>query len=152
MMIPIIDEAIPDPPPPPTHPPTHTTHNTPTKQAHFPPRAKMGKKKSGKREEAPDIWCFYCDRAFDDEANLLLHQKNKHFKCNLCPRKLTSTGGMVIHVRQVHKEELTKVPGAKEGRDSVQFEVFGMTGIPLEFQMERAAKKQQKAGGGAGGT
>eukprot|EP00624_Nannochloropsis_granulata_P000002 evm.model.NODE_10003_length_20220_cov_27.836004.2 len=105
----------------------------------------MGKKKSSlKREEAPDIWCYYCDRAFDDEATLLLHQKNKHFKCQLCPRKLTSASGMVIHVAQVHKETLKKVPGAKEGRDSVDVEVFGMQGIPLEFRMERTAKKQQK--------
>lgn len=112
----------------------------------------MGKKKSSlKREEAPDIWCYYCDRAFDDEATLLLHQKNKHFKCQLCPRKLTSASGMVIHVAQVHKETLKKVPGAKEGRDSVDVEVFGMQGIPLEFRMERTAKKQQKAGNGVDG-
>ena len=68
----------------------------------------MGKKKSQKREEAPDIWCFYCDRSFDDEAVLMQHQKNKHFKCHLCSRKLQTASGMVIHIEQVHKETIKK--------------------------------------------
>jgi hypothetical protein len=31
----------------------------------------MGKKKTKREEEVQDIWCFYCDRNFDDE-NILL--------------------------------------------------------------------------------
>lgn len=68
----------------------------------------MGKKKTQKREEAPDIWCFYCDRTFEDEAVLMQHQKNKHFKCHLCSRKLQTASGMVIHIEQVHKETIKK--------------------------------------------
>lgn len=34
------------------------------------------------------------------------HQKAKHFKCHLCPRKLSTASGMVIHVMQVHKEQI----------------------------------------------
>jgi len=37
---------------------------------------------------------------------------------------------MVVHVYQVHKETITKVPKAKEGRDSIQYEIYGMEGIP----------------------
>jgi len=36
----------------------------------------------------------------------------------------------VVHVYQVHKENITKVPNAKTGRDSIQFEIYGMEGIP----------------------
>lgn len=25
-------------------------------------------------------FCYYCDRLFDNEANLVVHQKNKHYK------------------------------------------------------------------------
>lgn len=76
----------------------------------------MGKKKSQKREEAPDIWCFYCDRSFDDEAILMQHQKNKHFKCHLCSRKLQTASGMVIHIEQVHKETIKKYVRARVRR------------------------------------
>lgn len=49
-------------------------------------------------------WCWYCEREFEDDKGehelklesennpltkvLLQHQKSKHFKCQLCPRKL----------------------------------------------------------------
>jgi hypothetical protein len=155
----------------------------------------MGRKKQARVEEKPDIWCFYCDRNFDDENILMQHQKvghraamghafvpacepcgtkawlvrgqrsshaircglkehpviidggrhhplyadklslsfiapscashcatvrsggcdvvtpsrclqNKHFKCHLCPRKLSTVSGLVIHVMQVHKEQV----------------------------------------------
>lgn len=45
-------------------------------------------------------------------------------------KKLTTAGGMVVHVFQVHKENITKVPNAKPGRDSVKYEIYGMEGIP----------------------
>lgn len=47
---------------------------------------------------------------------LLQHQKSKHFKCQLCPRKLNvsfawnsaadnlqTAGGLMVHSQQVHK-------------------------------------------------
>ncbi|CAI7890993.1 unnamed protein product [Closterium sp. NIES-54] len=106
----------------------------------------MGKKK---RKDAKP-WCFYCDREFDDEKILIQHQKAKHFKCHVCHKKLSTAGGMVVHVLQVHKENLTKVPNARPGRESVEIEIFGMEGIPPEAiaahnaeQEERAAKLQR---------
>nr|CAB3454252.1 unnamed protein product [Digitaria exilis] len=37
---------------------------------------------------------------------------------------------MAIHVLQVHKESVTKVPNAKPDRESTDIEIFGMQGIP----------------------
>jgi hypothetical protein len=88
----------------------------------------MGKKKKRKLEQKP--YCWYCQREFDDEKILIQHQKAKHFKCHICHKKLTTAGGMVVHVYQVHKENITKVPNAKPGRDSIQYEIYGMEGIP----------------------
>jgi len=86
----------------------------------------MGRKK--KRPQKPVCW--YCERAFDDEKILIQHQKAKHFKCHVCHKKLSTAGGMVVHVAQVHKETILKVPNSKEGRDSIQYEIYGMDGVP----------------------
>ncbi|KAI9220210.1 hypothetical protein BC828DRAFT_348531, partial [Blastocladiella britannica] len=59
----------------------------------------MAKKK--KKQLRP--WCWYCDRDFEDDKILLQHQKQKHFKCDYCSKKLNTAGGMQIHVMQVHK-------------------------------------------------
>jgi len=64
----------------------------------------MGKKK----KKAPKVWCFYCEREFEDEKILIQHQKAKHFKCHVCHKKLSSASGMLIHVLQVHKESVSK--------------------------------------------
>ncbi|CAK8579689.1 unnamed protein product [Lathyrus sativus] len=87
----------------------------------------MGKKK---KRVASKVWCYYCDREFDDEKILVQHQKAKHFKCHVCHKKLSTAGGMSIHVLQVHKENVTKVPNAKPGRESTDIEIYGMQGIP----------------------
>ncbi|KAJ4982189.1 hypothetical protein NE237_033026 [Protea cynaroides] len=86
----------------------------------------MGKKK----KRASKVWCYYCDREFDDEKILVQHQKARHFKCHVCHKKLSTAGGMSIHVLQVHKESVTKVPNAKPDRESTEIEIFGMQGIP----------------------
>ena len=65
----------------------------------------MGKKKKRQNDK---VFCYYCDREFDDEKILVQHQKAKHFKCHVCNKKLSTAGGMVIHVLQVHKENVTK--------------------------------------------
>ncbi|KAH6796081.1 hypothetical protein C2S51_037067 [Perilla frutescens var. frutescens] len=88
----------------------------------------MGKKK--KRGAVDKVWCYYCDREFEDEKILVQHQKAKHFKCHVCHKKLSTAGGMAIHVLQVHKEQVTKVPNAKPGRESTEIEIYGMQGIP----------------------
>ncbi|XP_077244415.1 protein SUPPRESSOR OF FRI 4-like [Tasmannia lanceolata] len=88
----------------------------------------MGKKK----KRASKVWCYYCDREFEDEKILVQHQKARHFKCHVCHKKLSTAGGMAIHVLQVHKESVTKVPNAKPDRESTEIEIFGMQGIPPE--------------------
>lgn len=65
----------------------------------------MGKKKKNKQEEKP--WCFYCDREFNDEATLVQHQRNKHYKCPECNRKLNTAQGLKVHAYQVHKLNVT---------------------------------------------
>ncbi|CAH0487877.1 unnamed protein product [Peronospora farinosa] len=96
----------------------------------------MGKKKrqneSGAGGEALQrrIFCYYCDRNFDDEKVLILHQKARHFKCPTCYKKLSTISGMTIHMQQVHKESLKSIPNAKEGKESVAIEVYGMEGVP----------------------
>jgi hypothetical protein len=98
----------------------------------------MGKKKKAAEvDDKIEIWCFYCDRQFDDEKVLIQHQKAKHFKCNTCGKKLSTAGGLLVHVQQVHKENIARIPNAKDGRDSVEFEVYGMEGIPDEFLSEK---------------
>jgi len=44
---------------------------------------------------------------------------------------------------QVHKETIDKIPGAVQGRDSIDVEVYGMEGIPQEYDgtAEPKAKK-----------
>ncbi|KAK9268225.1 hypothetical protein L1049_010668 [Liquidambar formosana] len=90
----------------------------------------MGKKK---KRVSTKVWCYYCDREFDDEKILVQHQKAKHFKCHVCHKKLSTAGGMVIHVLQVHKEAVTKVPNAKPGRETTEIEIYGMQGIPPDI-------------------
>ncbi|PVU87251.1 hypothetical protein BB560_006524 [Smittium megazygosporum] len=95
----------------------------------------MGKKKS-KKELKP--WCWYCDREFEDDKVLILHQKAKHFKCPHCSKRLNTANGMAIHAAQVHKDTILKVPNAIKGRDSMEPEIFGMIGIPEDaFRVRR---------------
>mmetsp|Transcript_3221 Transcript_3221/g.15115 ORF Transcript_3221/g.15115 Transcript_3221/m.15115 type:complete len:489 (-) Transcript_3221:4546-6012(-) len=99
----------------------------------------MGRKKKRDHEQVKRIFCWYCDRDFNDESVLVMHQKNKHFKCNYCGKRLQMLSGLVIHCQQLHKQTIEKVPNAVEGRDSIEISVYGMEGVPdLE---EEAAKK-----------
>ena len=70
----------------------------------------MGRKK--KRSQQQDIWCFFCDKTFKDEALLLAHQMKQHFKCTLCNKKASNVGGLANHMMQVHKSVLGKVPNS----------------------------------------
>ena len=78
-------------------------------------------------------WCYYCERDFDDARVLLSHQKAKHFRCNHCNRRLNTAGGLSVHLQQVHKETLTSVENAIEGREGVDPEIFGMCGVPEDL-------------------
>lgn len=88
----------------------------------------MGRKK--KAQEVYKPFCYYCDRVFDDEKVLIEHQKARHFKCTQCSRKLNNARSLVIHLSKVHKETITKVPHALEGRDGLELNIEGVHGIP----------------------
>ncbi|KAJ3053475.1 hypothetical protein HK097_004189 [Rhizophlyctis rosea] len=103
----------------------------------------MAKKK--KRAELKP-WCWYCNREFEDEKVLINHQKAKHFKCNSCGKKLNTVGGLGVHMSQVHKETLTSVPNALEGRTGVELEIFGMEGIPEEDLQAHIDEIEGKSG------
>ncbi|PNS13943.1 hypothetical protein CAC42_1434 [Sphaceloma murrayae] len=93
-----------------------------------------------KKRKAPPLeellerpWCYYCERDFDDLKILISHQKAKHLKCSLCPRRLATAGGLSVHMQQVHKENLTMIENALPGREDPLVEIFGMEGIPQDI-------------------
>ncbi|GFZ49603.1 hypothetical protein JCM24511_07004 [Saitozyma sp. JCM 24511] len=92
-------------------------------------------------------WCWYCEREFEDEKVLLQHQKSKHFKCQLCPRKLHKTaGGLMVHSQQVHKCDPEPLTNTLPGRDGYDIEIFGMEGVPTNALAEWKARKEGEAG------
>jgi hypothetical protein len=97
----------------------------------------MGKKR---RQQGKYLnpFCFYCDREFTDEFILHQHQKARHFSCHVCHKKFSTASSMATHVLQVHKEQVTKVPNAKAGRDAIELDIFGMEGVPPEIVQQRA--------------
>lgn len=98
----------------------------------------MGRKK--KQTEKRYIWCYYCDREFDDEGTLISHQVARHFRCEACGKKLGTFRGLLAHTKTNHNKDLTaypsfanlthRVPHALPGRDSVSTDIHGMSGIP----------------------
>eukprot|EP01083_Nonionella_stella_P240465 840601_1 len=98
----------------------------------------MGRKK---KKFKPIIFCYYCDRTFENEKVLIQHQRAKHFKCIVCHKRLGSAHGMMVHVFQVHKQQIDKVPHAKEGRDSFHIDIFGMSNIPQQVIDEKHAER-----------
>ncbi|KAJ5929130.1 hypothetical protein N7454_006978 [Penicillium verhagenii] len=110
----------------------------------------MGKKRRGPSldELLARPWCYYCERDFDDLKILTLHQKAKHFKCDRCGRRLNTAGGLSVHMSQVHKEQLTEIENALPNRASLDYEIFGMEGIPedvLQAHQQRVATQFQQA-------
>ncbi|XP_003384499.2 PREDICTED: BUB3-interacting and GLEBS motif-containing protein ZNF207-like [Amphimedon queenslandica] len=101
----------------------------------------MGRKK--RKNLKP--WCWYCNREFDDEKVLIGHQKAKHFKCHICHKKLYTAPGLAIHCSQVHKETITKVPNALLDRSILDFEIYGMEGVPEEARRMREIEKYGSA-------
>lgn len=53
---------------------------------------------------------------------------------------------MAIHMLTVHKQTITKVPNAKEGRDSTEWVIEGMNGIPENFDYEAGKPAAKSAG------
>ena len=80
--------------------------------------------------------------------------------CALFARALGScpygtAGGLAIHMQTVHKESISNVPNAKEGRDSFEWLIEGMRGIPENFDYDTgkpAPKMARTDGGGFTGT
>ncbi|KAF9552398.1 hypothetical protein CPC08DRAFT_790207 [Agrocybe pediades] len=98
-------------------------------------------------------WCWYCEREFEDEKVLMQHQKAKHFKCNMCPRRLNTAGGLAVHIQQVHKlepENLPRIENALPGRDGYEVEIFGMEGIPAPDVADYKRRKEIELGLTAG--
>ena len=81
-------------------------------------------------------WCYYCEKKFGDESMLIQHQKEKHFRCPRCERRLNNAIGLRNHYVKQHTMEIKKVPGALEHRSTFEFEVFGMEGVPDELLSE----------------
>ncbi|EDQ85549.1 uncharacterized protein MONBRDRAFT_38851 [Monosiga brevicollis MX1] len=106
----------------------------------------MGRKKRKSKADEPInvIWCYYCEREFDNEEVLIQHQKAKHFKCHLCSRKLYTASGLVVHCMQVHKEDVKEVPNSLPGREDPELEVFGIAGIPAQLQQQKNAERLAK--------
>ncbi|KAJ3505613.1 hypothetical protein NLJ89_g7323 [Agrocybe chaxingu] len=98
-------------------------------------------------------WCWYCEREFEDEKVLMQHQKAKHFKCGMCPRRLNTAGGLAVHIQQVHKLEpdnLPRIENALPGRDGYEVEIFGMQGIPAPDVADYKRRKEIELGLAAG--
>ncbi|RXW22651.1 hypothetical protein EST38_g3202 [Candolleomyces aberdarensis] len=105
----------------------------------------------GKKKNKPLIrpWCWYCEREFEDEKVLMQHQKAKHFKCGMCPRRLNTAGGLAVHIQQVHKLEadnLPRIENALPGRDGYEVEIFGMEGIPAPDIADYKRRKEIELG------
>jgi len=110
----------------------------------------MGKKKN---KQIIRPWCWYCEREFEDEKVLMQHQKAKHFKCSMCPRRLNTAGGLAVHIQQVHKlepENLPRIENALSGRDGYEVEIFGMVGIPAPDVADYKRRKEIELGLSAG--
>ena len=98
-------------------------------------RKKKGKNKPKKVHENKPF-CYYCERIFDDDRTLVEHQRAKHFKCPLCRKHHLIAAALSTHMKSVHHEELRKVPNSKEGRDTIDPEVYGMHNVPEEVKTE----------------
>ncbi|TFY52242.1 hypothetical protein EVJ58_g10123, partial [Rhodofomes roseus] len=106
----------------------------------------MAKKKS---KQIIRPWCWYCEREFEDDKVLMQHQKAKHFKCNMCPRRLNTAGGLAVHIQQVHKlepDQLPRIDNALPGRDGYEVEIFGMEGIPAPDVADYKRRKEIELG------
>lgn len=58
-------------------------------------------------------------------------QREKHFRCPECGKKLNTTKALSVHCLNVHKRALSAVPGAIDGRDDPAWDIFGMAGVPV---------------------
>mmetsp|Transcript_13033 Transcript_13033/g.19664 ORF Transcript_13033/g.19664 Transcript_13033/m.19664 type:complete len:211 (-) Transcript_13033:120-752(-) len=91
----------------------------------------------------PRHWCYFCEKSYDSEEILTKHQREKHYSCPHCSKKLTATRALLMHGLRVHNHNITSIPNAIEGRDSTRIELFGMRGAPYEWTQQKAAEQQK---------
>lgn len=51
-------------------------------------------------DDVIDMFCYYCDREFDDDNVLIEHQKARHFKC-MCGKRMATAQSLSVHMIQV---------------------------------------------------
>jgi len=90
-----------------------------------------GKKRKDAGAPAGKPFCYYCDREFGTETQVLQHQKAKHFRCPYCRRHFHSAPSICGHVEQVHGGKFEAVPEAIQGREDPKEDIQGMKGVPL---------------------
>lgn len=95
---------------------------------------RKSKKRQQEQQAAVKPFCYYCDRDFADENQLIQHQKARHFKCQRCNKRFINAPAMGIHMQQMHGMELDKVPNALPGREAPHVVIAGMHGIPTTIE------------------
>lgn len=100
--------------------------------------------------EAPEVaestlFCYYCDREFDDVKTLIHHQRTKHFCCGECGRTFGSVTSLRVHMLNSYKKSLKEVPHAMSGRENPDVVVHGMDGLPQDILEERIQKSKADA-------
>ena len=60
----------------------------------------------------------------------MLHQRERHTRCQECFKKLNTSKALAVHCLNVHKRALTAVPNALPGREDPAWDIFGMAGVP----------------------
>lgn len=105
----------------------------------------MGKKKNGGGQATVDtdkVFCYFCDKDFDDERVLIQHQVMKHFRCPVCKSgssgKCNTLHGLIIHYRKVHSADLAVTPNSIQGRDNpvASMQIVGTRFVPEEVVQE----------------
>jgi hypothetical protein len=68
----------------------------------------MGRK--NKKGETVTPWCYYCEQEFNNDNDLTLHQKAKHFKCECCGKKMATVQALKVHLFDVRVWALRPPP------------------------------------------
>ncbi|SAM07656.1 hypothetical protein [Absidia glauca] len=88
----------------------------------------MGKKR---RSKVVMPWCWYCEREFEDQQTLIVHQKAKHFRCPQPDCKRTHHSFIVMAKHALtHNLTVESVPNALTHRNDTTIEITGMNGVP----------------------
>ncbi|XP_004342696.2 hypothetical protein CAOG_08095 [Capsaspora owczarzaki ATCC 30864] len=91
----------------------------------------MGKKRRKVEDALLSCVCWYCERGFQDETALIAHQRNTHFQCKNCRKRLTTVPGLVRHCKIVHGYTLGHVENALPHKSrQVGLNITGMAGVP----------------------